>query len=108
MNNARIQLLLGFVEEEPDEPFNVYALAMEYLADAPAQALPLLEKLLTAFPHYLPTYYQAAQLYADLGNRPKAVATYDLGIQLAQLQKSRKTLEELQRARQTCLDDDDD
>ena len=55
MNNDRIQQLIRFVQEEPGDPFNVYALAMEYVADEPRQAMACFDDLLTRFPDYLPT-----------------------------------------------------
>ncbi|GAB3998475.1 hypothetical protein GCM10028807_46270 [Spirosoma daeguense] len=108
MNNERIQLLLRFIEEEPNEPFNVYALAMEFLTNQPEQARLYFEQLLTEHPNYLPTYYHAAALFAELEDRDKAAAIYEKGIDLAQKQNNQKTLLELKRARQAFEDDDDD
>lgn len=107
MNNERIQHLLQFVQDEPDQPFNVYALAMEYLTENPGQAQHYLEKLLVEHPHYLPTYYHAAQLYSDLGDRTKAAMYYDFGLQLARQQNNQKTFDELLRAYRAFQDDDE-
>jgi len=108
MNNDRIQQLIRFVQEEPDEPFNVYALAMEFLNGQPQEAKAYFDQLLAKFPDYLPTYYHAAALYADLDERDKAAELYEKGIELAQAQKNQKTLQELQRAQQAFDDDDDE
>ncbi|GAB3714930.1 hypothetical protein GCM10027592_55090 [Spirosoma flavus] len=108
MNTGRIEQLMRYVEEEPGEPFNVYALAMEFMNGRPEQALVYFEKLLTEHPDYLPTYYHAAALYADLDERDKAAALYDKGIALAQAQNNLKTLQELKRAQQAFEDEDDD
>ena len=108
MNNARIQQLLQFVQEEPNEPFNVYALAMEYLNHDQGQAVHYFEKLLTEHPGYLPTYYHAAALYTNLGDRPKVEMLYDLGLQLAREQGNEKTFQELRRAQQAFHDDEDE
>jgi len=107
MNNERVQQLLQFVQDEPDEPFNVYGLAMEYLTENPGQAQHYFEKLLKEYPQYLPTYYHAAQLYADLGDRGKATMYYDFGLQLAHEQGNQKTFDELQRAYRAFQDDDE-
>jgi Tfp pilus assembly protein PilF len=107
MNNERIQQLLQFIQNEPDEPFNVYALAMEYLSTNPAQAQHYFEKLLNEHPQYLPTYYHAAQLYANIGDRTKASMYYDFGMQLARQQNNQKTFDELQRAYRTFQDDEE-
>lgn len=108
MNQDRIQQLLQFVQEEPGELFNVYALGMEYLAENPAQAQHYFERLLTDHPQYLPTYYHAAQLYADLGNRPKAAELYDFGLMLAKQQGDQKTFDELNRAYRNFKGDEEE
>ncbi|MBD2753612.1 tetratricopeptide repeat protein [Spirosoma validum] len=108
MNNERIQQLIRFVQEEPNEPFNVYALAMEFLNEQPEQARVYFDQLLTVHPDYLPTYYHAAALYADIEERGKAAELYEKGIALARLQNNQKTLLELQRAQQAFEDDEDE
>ncbi|WP_338876190.1 tetratricopeptide repeat protein [Spirosoma sp. SC4-14] len=108
MNNDRIQQLIRFVQEEPDEPFNVYALAMEFLNGRPTEAKTYFDQLLAQFPDYLPTYYHAAALYTDLDERDRAAELYEKGIELARAQNNQKTLLELQRAQQAFDDDDDE
>ena len=53
MNNDRIQQLIRFVQEEPGDPFNVYALAMEFINGQPQQARPYFDQLLTRRPEKL-------------------------------------------------------
>ena len=108
MNNERIQQIIRFIEEEPNEPFNVYALAMEFLNGQPQQARLYFDQLLTQHPDYLPTYYQAAALYAELEQRERAAELYERGIALARAQNNAKTLLELQRAQQAFVDDAED
>ena len=105
MNNDRIQQLITYIQEEPGDPFNVYALAMEFINGQPAQARPYFDQLLTDHPNYLPTYYHAAALYADLNERDRAAELYEKGIALARAQNNQKTLLELQRAKQAFEDD---
>ena len=107
MNDTRIQLLLQFIEEQPEDPFNVYALAMEYRDGQPAQALLYYQQLLDQHPAYLPTYYHAAALYAEQENRPAAEETYQQGIELARAQKNEKAIQELSRAYRAFQDDDE-
>ncbi|GAB3948623.1 hypothetical protein GCM10028805_23490 [Spirosoma harenae] len=108
MNQERIQQLIQFVEEEPENPFNVYALALEFMKSNPDQAREYFDQLLSKFPDYLPTYYHAAALYAELEEREKAAELYEKGIKLALEQSSNKTFQELKRAQQAFEDDDDD
>lgn len=105
MNHNRIQLLRQYVREEPGDPFNVYALAMEFMDDDPAQARDLLDQLLTEHPDYLATYYHAAALCAET-NRPKATQLYEQGIELARRQGNEKTRLELQRAKRAFEEDE--
>lgn len=105
MNNDRIQQLIRFVQEEPGDPFNVYALAMEYINGKPEQARPYFDQLLAEHPDYLPTYYHAAALYADLDERGRAAELYDKGIVLAKAQHNAKTLLELERAQRAFEED---
>ncbi|GAB2581207.1 tetratricopeptide repeat protein [Spirosoma areae] len=108
MNNERIEELSRFVEEEPNEPFNVYALAMEFLNGRPEQARIYFDQLLINHPDYLPTYYHAAALYTKFEERDRAAELYEKGIALAQAQNNQKTLQELQRAQQAFEDDEDE
>lgn len=108
MNQERIDQLSQFVEEEPGNPFNVYALAIEFMKNRPEQARGYFEQLLAEHPDYLPTYYHAAALFAELDERDKAADLYEKGIALAQAQNNQKTLEELKRAQQAFEDDEDE
>lgn len=100
MNEARINLLKNYIEEEPNEPFNYYALACEYLNGKEEDALILFKKLLEDFPDYLATYYQAAQLLQEFEEEEEALTVYTLGIALAEAQNNAKTLNELKVAKQ--------
>lgn len=100
MNTARIQQLLAFMQEEPTDPFTVYALALEYLTDNPGQSLRYFDQLLANHPNYLPTYYHAAQLCADFGDETRATTLYEQGIELARQQDNAKIERELRSARQ--------
>ncbi len=100
MNEARINLLKNYIDEEPSDPFNYYALACEYLNGKEEEALVLFDKLLSDFPEYLATYYQAAQLKAEFEQEDEALEIYEKGIALAKAQDNQKTLRELQTAKQ--------
>jgi len=102
-NLGRIEQLLEFCREEPDEPFNFYALALEYQNSNSKQAGLYFEKLLERFAHYLPTYYHAAMFYAQQDEIQKAKSIYEKGIELAKEQKNAHALRELQNAYQNFL-----
>lgn len=94
----RLERLLAFLEEEPDDPFLLYAIATEYNASEPHKSLEFYEKLLNDHPDYVGTYYHAAALYADLDEPGKAEATYKKGIEVARLAGELKAMQELQNA----------
>jgi tetratricopeptide (TPR) repeat protein len=100
MNEARLTLLKSYLKEDPNDPFNYYAIATEYVQEAPETAKEYFDQLLSDFPDYLPTYFHAAQLYADYEIYERAEEIYELGIALARKQENVKTLRELQTAYQ--------
>lgn len=108
MNNSRIAILKQYIEEEPEEPFNFYALATEYIREEPSTALQYFELLLERHPDYLGTYYHAGKLYFDLNQTEKAKQVLEKGIQLALVQKQNKALSELRNALNEILDEEDE
>lgn len=105
MNNNRLDLLLQFYEEDPSDPFNAYALAMEYQNNDVQKAAEYFKLLLDKQPDYLPTYYHAAALFAEMDNAEYAEKLYQKGIQLALNQQNTKTYQELQRAYRAFQDE---
>ena len=105
MNNNRLELLLQFYEEDPSDPFNAYALAMEYQNINVTKAFEYFTLLLDKHPDYLPTYYQAATLFAEMVKNKYAEELYQKGMKLALYQQNTKTYQELQRAYRAFLDE---
>ncbi len=98
MNNHRIALLLQYYDEDPDDPFNLYALATEYKNEAPQKSLSYFELLLDKHPDYVPTYYHLALLYVDLDEAEKAKYVFEKGIDKATAMKETLLLRELNSA----------
>ena len=96
----RLNSLLQFAAEEPDEPFNLYALALEYLKVDTNEALLLFQRLVDRHPEYLPTYYPYAQLLAEKKDRAGAERIFAQGIEVARSKGELKTMRELQSAYQ--------
>lgn len=95
MQAQRIKYLQEEIENFPDEPFNYYALALEYLRSSPDEAFALFKRLLLTFPDYLPTYYQAANAYFEAGKYREANEVFLRGMALADQQQNEKALREL-------------
>jgi len=98
MNLSRLEQLLQFHKEDPNDPFNLYALGTEYKSDDPKTALDYFEKLVQFHPDYLAVYYHLAQLYIDFGYYEKAKATYETGIEKASKTQAHLLLRELKNA----------
>lgn len=97
-NLRRIHQLLEFLEEEPENPFNLYALALEYQKHDPEKVAYYFDLLLQNHKNYLPTYYHAADFFALQNEIAKAKAIYEEGIRLATQQNDNHALRELQNA----------
>lgn len=104
MSQSRLEQLLSFLEEEPNEPFNIYAIALEYSKHNQAQALTYFERLLNEHPAYVATYYHVGKLYEELEMEEKAEAVYKKGITVATEQNEALASRELQNAYQEFLD----
>jgi len=100
MNKERITLLIKFIEDEPENPFNSYALAMEYYEHKPSKALDVLVGLTQKFPSYLPTYFKLAHLHWEDEKWDLAEEIFLKGIRLAEEQEDKKAMTELQSAYQ--------
>ena len=98
MNHSRIDLLEKFMAEDPSDPFNYYALALEYLQTNPTKAAGLFEDVMINHPEYLPVYYTAGTFYAEQANDSKALEILTKGIELAKKTSDFKALRELQSA----------
>ncbi|MCC5944842.1 MAG: tetratricopeptide repeat protein [Bernardetiaceae bacterium] len=101
MTQNRITQLLAFLEKEPNDPFLIYAVANEYVAASELpKAKTYFDRLLEDFPDYLPTYYHAAALEAELDNEQGAEQIYQKGIEIAKKANEWHALRELQAAYQ--------
>ena len=104
MNNERLNQLLQFLQEDPNDPFNIYCLANEYKNTNPSKALNYYQDLLLNHAQYLPTYYHAAELHInnnDIGEAEKVIAN---GIILAIEQNDQLALRELRNMQNNLLE----
>lgn len=98
--SSRLEILEQFFHDDPTDPFNIYALALEWQKQNTSKALHFYSLLLDQHPEYIPTYYQLGKFYQDLNERDKALATFQQGIDHAKRQQAMKALRELQTAYQ--------
>jgi len=100
MNHSRIELLEKFIADDPSDPFNYYALALEHLQTNPVKSGELFDMILANHPAYLPVYYTAGTFFADQANDAKALDILRKGVELAKKISDFKALRELQGALQ--------
>lgn len=95
MNLERIKQLEKFIVEQPDDPFNRYALALEWADEDPALAARILMKLIGDCPQYVPSYYQAALALLELNRMEEAKIVLQKGIEAARQRNDQKAASEL-------------
>lgn len=106
-NLKRVGLLRGYILEEPENPFNRYALALEIKELDPNEATELFNFLLDNHSSYLPVYFPSAHFFFELGQIDKAREIFEKGIVLARDQSDEKAFKELQNAYQNFLFEND-
>jgi Tfp pilus assembly protein PilF len=103
MNRSLLSQLHAYYEADPHDPFNIYALALEYLKSDAMKAREFFELLLEHHEDYVPAYYHAALLFQSLGERENAIQIYEKGIQISKKHQDLKAMRELQSAYQELL-----
>ena len=102
-NLDRIQLLRQYILEEPQNPFNYYALGLELKERDTKEATRMFDQVLLNFPNYLPVYFSAANFFFERNELEKAKGVFEKGIDLAATSKEEKTLKELRNSYQNFL-----
>ena len=104
----RLKVLYQLYEDDPTDPFTLFAIGFEYLKQGDeGKALCWYESICEMAPDYTGVYYHLGKLYQRLGRSSDARQTFDAGIRVCQRVREMKDLSELQQARMD-LDNDDD
>ena len=100
----RIDRLKEFLEDDPNDAFSRYALALEYIKiDCYTEALDEFETVIQNDGNYIAVYYQLAKAYEHEGRLDNAERTYRSGMDAASRVGDTKTMEELSQALQMLL-----
>ena len=100
----RIEILKGFLKDNPNDSFSRYALALECVKlGQNDEALREFEAVRNADPEYVATYYQLGQLYQKLGRKHDAEKTYRTGITVSAKAGDDHTRGELEAALEGLL-----
>ena len=95
----RVEILQGFLADDPKDSFSRYALALEYVKLGRSDdARRELETVRNSDPSYVATYFQLGKLYLTLGMTQDAEQTFRAGIQVAAKAGDSHTQSELQTA----------
>lgn len=93
----RLQQLLGFLEDQKDDAFILFAIAKEYEGmNEYEQAEERYLYLKSVDPKYVGLYYHLGQLQEELEKPDEALSTYIEGIAVAKELKDHHALSELQ------------
>jgi len=109
MEISRLDKLLAFIKDEPNDEFLKYALATEYLRLNEAdKALYYYEDLIDNHPNYTGTYYHLGKLYEALERKDDAIKTYQTGMAITKAKRDNHAFSELQAVYREAMGDDDD
>jgi tetratricopeptide (TPR) repeat protein len=79
--SSRIDMLLGFIRQRPEDPFPRYALAMEYKNTGRLEeARGIFTELMATSPGYTASYLHAGNVLLSLGQFDQARSVYERGI----------------------------
>lgn len=93
----RIALLTQVLEQNPNDAFARYGLAMAHLSEARTDiALSEFDTLIQNNPEYVPAYQMSAQTLAKLGRGDEAIRRLQVGIDAANRQGNAHAASEMQ------------
>lgn len=105
MSTNRLQQLLAFLEQSPQDSFLLYALAKEYeKQERLAEALSTYLKLLQEDPDYVGAYYHLGKLQIKLNQPDQALESFNQGIKIATQLNDQHAKSELMGARMELED----
>lgn len=95
MNQERLSKLLQMLEENKEDTFLTYAIAMEFLGGSDTEnALLWFAKTMEINDAHLPSMYQLALLHSALGQTETACSYLEKGLELLKGSKDLKTSNE--------------
>ncbi|WP_295675021.1 tetratricopeptide repeat protein [uncultured Mucilaginibacter sp.] len=108
MQTNRLEKLLEFIKNEPEDPFLKYALATEYLRlKETDKALVFYEDLVKNHTGYTGTYYHLGKLYEALGRKQEAISTYETGMKITREKNDNHAFSELRAVYDELMEEDD-
>lgn len=104
----RLEKLLAFLDESPDDNFLLFALAKEYEKQGnDDQALRYYEQLAAVNENYVGLYYHMGKLWERRSDAGKAFQVYTQGMEIARSIGDQHAMSELAAARLQLGDEED-
>jgi len=108
MESPRLKQLLDLLNETPNDPFLIYALAKEYeILSNDELALTYYQRLADEHANYVGTYYHLGKLLVRTEQYKTAIEIYEKGMKIAKQLNDQHAYNELAGAKLELGDDDD-
>ena len=105
---GRLEELFEHLKDNPDDSFAKFGIAQEYAKMGERKkALEQYQQLVKDDPDYVGAYYHLGKLHEKMNNDDTALEIYKLGMDVAVKQGDKHALNELQRAYNILVDEDD-
>jgi tetratricopeptide (TPR) repeat protein len=108
MNQSRLDQLFDLHKEEPEDPFILYAIALEYKKSDLEKSSSYLRKILNEHSDYLAAYYHAAEVFLKQEKYEEAESTLEKGMKVANKQQDFHTFQELNSLFEEFFGEEDD
>ena len=104
MANTRLEKLIEFIKEQPDDLFLKYALAMEYqgLNDI-EKAKEYFEEVIKVDKNHVAAYYQLGKIFEKLNDETSAISKYEKGLKNARINNDARSIREFNAAIDSLL-----
>lgn len=107
MKDTRLQQLLTFLKEDPDDPFTLYSIAYEYVIQEDfKQAIIFFERLKHKHPNYIGLYLHLGKSYEKINNSEQALKIYTQGLNISTIKNRPRAHSELQQAIRDLQEDE--
>ena len=95
----RIQKIIQYLQDQPQDSFLNHALALEYIKiNELPKAQEIFIKILERDPNYIGSYYHLAKLLENINQTELAIEYYQKGMEIAKKIKDQHAYNELQSA----------
>ncbi len=109
MSSTRIEQLKSFLEQDPDDTFTRFALALEYLkTDSSTEAEEIFTDIVKNDPDYSGVYYHLGKLYQNTGRYEEALRIFTDGLAVCSKKRELHAMNELRQATDELLDEHGD